>query len=407
MLQWIGGSIRKKLLLITGCGTLLLLAAALFGLWLAWQESLLMPSEMIAGFQEKIQFSLGLMGAAILIAFVTFMSLVQSNIVEPALQLARDLDLLAKGDFSQQVRQTTRDEIGRIAISAEQIRLDLGAIVGDVKSASSSVAHSAQELASNAGMVVAGSKAQSESASVTATAVEAMSVSIHSVAQNAEEVRTLSRNSLDNTSEGKRRLDELGRHIGQTVIAMQEITHSVQQFVASAESITKMTQQVMDIADQTNLLALNAAIEAARAGEFGRGFAVVADEVRKLAEKSAQSAGEIDGITRALGAQSKTAISALDLGQQLLKSSQSAMDSASEMMETTFEAMRESSAGVDAITDSVKEQTASSQHISRNIERIASMARENNTSISSISSAAQRLQNLAINLEQAISSFRA
>ena len=66
--------------------------------------------------------------------------------------------------------------------------------------------------------------------------------------------------------------------------------------------ISKVTEQLTQIASSTTMLALNASIEAARAGQAGAGFAVVAEKVQQLAEDSNQCSSQVVGVVKGMQA---------------------------------------------------------------------------------------------------------
>ncbi len=404
MINWFRQSIRNKLLIITGSGTTMVLAAALFGFWQAWSELAALDNE--AGLQG-IQLALGLMAVAIVAAFFWFLWWVQAQVVVPTRRLVADLGRLAQGDFTTPILAQSSDEMGQIARSAERIRTDLGRVVAEVMRSTQEVSEAASELSDTAGRIVQGSQQQSESAAATAAAVEQMTVSIASVADSAEEVHRLSDKSVEAAQNGNEKVSELIGEIDQVETSMREIANSVGEFVRNMAVINNMTKQVRDIADQTNLLALNAAIEAARAGEQGRGFAVVADEVRKLAEKSAQAAGEIDTVTRSLSQQSGEVEKTIEQGKQSLASSLDFVENVAVVLAEANSSAMQASEGVDNISQSVREQSSASSQIAENVERIAQMAEENNLAIDRTSNETQRLRELAARLQYAVRNLKA
>ena len=329
------------------------------------------------------------------------------SITRPLKQLyAVMLGIQGTGDLTQRAPVCCDNEIGQVAKAFNALILTFRGISGEVSRSTEAVGAAANQLSTAADQVKENSIRQSEAASSTAAAVEQVTVSIASVSDSVEETRKASHESLEHTVQGNVGVSQMVGEIDHVETSVQAIAQAVREFVQSTNQITAMTKEVRDIADQTNLLALNAAIEAARAGEQGRGFAVVADEVRKLAEKSGNSASEIDAVTQSIAQQSIAVEKSIEAGLQHLTATQDFVEDFANTLAQTKQSVNHVTGSVDQIATAAREQSSASNEIARNVERIAHMTENNAAAVAETSAAAHQLRDMAGKLRNAVGRFR-
>lgn len=304
--------------------------------------------------------------------------LITRSITLPLMETLRLAEQIAEGDLTHDLQTGRGDEIGLLMQSMSTMNKNLKSIIHDVREGVECVARSSGEIAS--GNIDLSSRTEEQAAAVveTAASMEELNSTIALNASNAKDALKLSESAAKKANEGCQ--------ISQAVI------ESMKNVQSSSHRISEITSVINGIAFQTNILALNAAVEAARAGEQGKGFAVVAGEVRNLAQRSAQSAKEIEELI----AQS---VEYVDCGfSQVERAGVAIAD-----IELSVTQMRNIMSDMAVATD---EQSRGVSQIALAMAEMDTTTQQNAALVEESSAAASSLEEQALKLETAISVFR-
>jgi methyl-accepting chemotaxis protein len=309
-------------------------------------------------------------------------------------------------DFTRKVQVDSTDEVGQTARTFNHLMDRVSEIIRQTRASVEGIADASHDLTKSTGQVTEGSRHQSDATATAASSADEISVTMNNMATRTKESEALSNTNREETRQALAITHETMSGMSRTAQAIKESAANVARLSKSSDQISGIITVIKEIADQTNLLALNAAIEAARAGEQGRGFAVVADEVRKLAERTGRSTGEIGELINTIQAEIGLTVNAMRAADEQVTHSVETAKLASEALEKIGVGGEQINERMIEIASSIEESNIAIHDIAAQMEKVAQMTEGNSAAAEASGNTARHLDELAINLRQAVEKYK-
>jgi methyl-accepting chemotaxis protein len=314
-------------------------------------------------------------------------------ITRPIKQFVRQSRQLLEGetDLTQRLAISSHDETSDLAENINQVFARLLKLATGVQSAAFQVGASSAEISAASRQMLSGLKDQTLKIESSTTAVTELSASIQTVAGNARQATQVAEQSSEAVTSAVQRMESIRA-------AVADAAEKIRELGESSKRIGNIVEVIRQISEQTSMLALNASIEAAHAGEQGRGFAVVADEVSSLARRVGQSAKDIETLIQTVKEQTQVVMAAMEVGTR-------EVGSGSQLVTGTLHGLGQLISVVKETAGAVHEQAVVSDDIARNMDSVRQIATEVLSGSEESVVQAERLHELAFELEESIGGF--
>lgn len=375
--------------------------------------------------------------SAVFLVSLVIVTILARQMSKTMKRIDKALDTMSTGDLTVTFDDSDlkrKDEIGNIARTTQVLRDRFTKVIGQIKESVSVVKKASDNVDTMSNQstrtvegishaieeIAAGASSQADETQSAVEHVDNIGSLIKHVVEEVDVLSATAANMGNAENNAQNIMGDLDETTAKTSKAVELIATQTEATNVSAKEIGQAVEIITNIASQTNLLSLNASIEAARAGEAGRGFAVVASEIQKLAEQSNQSAVKIQQIIDGLTVESNKTVKIMEEVKSAVSDQEKKIHETKSIFGTVRDGVAKSMDQINGISDESNELDASKNKIVEVIESLSAVSEENaaateetmasieelTSMMLELASSANKLNELADNLENSVSVFK-
>ncbi|MYN43226.1 HAMP domain-containing protein [Duganella sp. FT109W] len=311
----------------------------------------------------------------------------------------------AAGDLTGKITVHGDDAIGQLASGLARMFDNLRGLINDVQKAGIQVTTSATEIAASAKQQEATGVEQAQTSVEILSTTKEISANITELVKTMEEATSVADYTTHATADAQGNLQRMDGTMQTMVAATDSINAKLAALSEKASNINSVLITITKVADQTNILSLNAAIEAEKAGEAGRGFSVVATEIRRLADQTSVSTWDIEQMLKEMQSAVSASVMGMDKFSEEIRRSVGEVRQVTNQLSGVMDQVQKLAPRFDQVLQGMQSQAVGAAQISETMMQLNDATQQTVESLKSTSEAVHQLQYAAGGLQTSVATF--